>query len=443
MLHSTRPIRGEYVRREVTEIADTDALPIETGQQTLNPESSSTPTPSPSEETSPLAPLSERLSTPGASSQMGTLPPARWQPGPLRRAHGWIRLRFRSADERRLEALRTRFAGQLARREQAAHQAGRTMGTWGEAADALLSEAEVALQRSDIDTAWSCFEEAMRMDVFAYDPTELAAARTALAAEAAEGLGSWRGEAITHILDGPDQAFGSRLAKLVPDQETREKIDTLLSPQARDQAVIDHIAGLLKDAKVSRPADTAQAIEGLAAEREQARKTALYVAMGLRDEDGAEEARRLAQLRRQLLCIGGILALTLVGLLLLAVSAPIGLLAAPGNVGNVLWGYVALFGVLGGGLSTFRSISGRARMRLPVHLLHMLLTATRPLLGAIGALAAYVLLQSGALGFRPTTTAAVLLVAFLAGFTERLVVRAVEPLQLLEEPTPAKTEDNK
>lgn len=425
----------------MTKIADTDALPVGGGQQSLDSEEASIPAPSPPGETVPLTSLSEETVPLTRPPQTGTLPPARWQPSPLNRAHKWARLRFRTADERRLDALRAKFAGQLGRRERAARQAGRTMGSWGEAADALLSEAEVALQGSDTDTAWSCFEEAMRMDVFAYDPTELAAARTALAAEATEKLKSWRGEAITRILEGPDHAFGSRLAKLVPDEAAREKIDTLLALQVRDQAAIDHITGLLKDANASHPAEAAQAIKELAAEREQARKTALYVAMGLRDEDGAEETRQLTQLRRHLLGIGGILTLTLTVLLVLATSAPIGLLATPDSVGNVLWGYVALFGALGGGLSTFRSISGRARTRLPAHLLHVLLTATRPLLGAIGALAAYVLLQSGALAFRPATAAAVLLAAFLAGFTERLVVRAVEPLQVPEEPAPVPAPD--
>lgn len=412
----TRSGERELLWREVTAIADTDALQVGTGQQ---------------------SPDSEGASLPAPENEGGLLP-TRSQPSPLSQVRGWIRLRFRSAEERRLDALRAKFAGQLSRRQQAARQAGRTMGTWGEAADSLLSEAETALGRSDVDTAWSCFEEATRMDIFAYDPTELAAARTALAAEAAHGLRSWRSEAITHLLAAPDQEFDSRLATLVPDEATREQVDALLATQTGDQAVTDHITGLLKDAKVSRPVETTRAIERFAAEREQSRKTTLYVATGLRAEDSTEEALQLARLGRQLRGIGGILALALIGLLLLATSAPLQLLAEPERTGDVLWRYVALFGALGGGLSAFRSISGRARLRLAPHLLHGPLTAVRPLLGAISALAAYVLLESGALGFRPTTTAAVLLVAFLAGFTERLVVRAVQPLHMPEpEPTPA------
>lgn len=413
MLHGAWSTGGDSIRREVTTIADTDALEVETREQPGGPPD----------------PFSH-----------GGLPPAHWQPSPANRVRSWIRLRLRSADERRLDALRTKFARQLARRDEAARQAGQTAGTWGEAADALLSEAGAALRRSDVDTAWSCLEEALRMDVFAYDPTELAAARMALAAEATEGLRVWRSEAITRLLAAPDEEFCSRLAKLVPDEAVRGKVDTLCapqaSPQARDQGVIDHLTGVLKDAKVSRPAETAKAIEGLAAEREQARKTTLYAAMGLRDEDSVEEAQRLSRLHRHLLAIGGILGLALVQLLVLAMSAPIGLLAKPDDAGHVLWAYVALFGTLGGGLSAFRSISGRGRLRLPPHLLHVLLTAARPLLGAIAALAAFVLLQSGALAFRPATTAAILLVAFLAGFTERLVVRTVEPFQVPEEPAP-------
>jgi hypothetical protein len=425
----------------VTAIADTDALQVGTGQQSSDPEALP-PTSQQTQELSSPSSQTQELSPP--PSQIEGLPPPpsqveglflpSSQPNLLDRIRRWVSFRFRPANERRLDILRVKLAGQLSRREQTARQASRTMDTWSEAADSLLSEAEVALRRSDVDTAWSCFEEAMRMDVFAYDSTELAAAQTGLRVEATEGLNSWRGEAITRLLAAPDQAFSSRLAKLVPDEAVREKIDALLSPQVRDQAVINHIKGLLEDAEVSRPAEIAQAIEEFAAEREQARKTALYVATGLRNEHGAEETQRLLQLRRQLLDISGILTLTLVGLLLLATSAPIRLLARPDSAGDALWGYVALFGALGGGLSAFRSFSGRARLRLPVHLLHGLLTAARPLLGAIGALAAYVLLQSGVLAFRPATTAAVLLVAFFAGFAERLVVQAVEPSQVADKP---------
>jgi hypothetical protein len=402
------PPANEILRREVVTIADTDALQVGTGQQPPGPG---------------RAPLS--------TSEQGR---------PLNRVHGWVgewvrqwvQLRSLPDEERRLDALRTKLAGQRSRRQQATRQTGRTASDWDQAADSLLAEAEAALERSDVDTAWSCFEEATRMDIFAYNSTELAAARTALETEAAHGLRSWRSEAITRLLAAPDHEFDSRLVMLVPDEAIRRKVDVLLAVQAPDSAMTDHLTGLLEDAGVARPVETAQAIQRLAAEREEARKMSLYGAMGLRAEDSAEEARQLARLGRQLRSIGGILALALIALLLLTTSAPLGLLAKPEAAGDTLWYYVMLFGVLGASLSTFRSISGRARLRLAPHLLHGLLTAARPLIGAIGALVAYVLLQSGVLGFRPTTSAAVLLVAFLAGFTERLVVRAVAPLQVPE-----------
>jgi hypothetical protein len=340
-----------------------------------------------------------------------------------------MRLRIRSANERRLDALRTKFAGQLYRRVRAARQAGTTLGTWGDAADYLLSEADVALRRYDFETAWACYHEATRMEIFAYTREELLAARTALDAEAEADLeASWRSAAIGRLLAGPDELFSSRLCKLVPDGAARDKIDALLSGARHGQETIDHVAGLLEDAGIDRPAETARAINGLADERDQAIRTALYAATTLRDEDGAQEASRMLRVRRHLLVMGGVLVATLVALLVLAVTAPLELQSLPATVGATLWLYVALFGVLGGGSSALRALSGRtSRSRAPKHLRSTLLTVVRPLLGAIPALAAYVLLESGVLGFKPSTTAAVLGVGFVAGFAERLIVRVVEP----------------
>jgi hypothetical protein len=351
----------------------------------------------------------------------------------LIRIKEWLRLRVRSTNERQLDALRTTFAGQLYRRAKAARQAGTTLGTWGEAADLLLSEAEVALRRYNFDTAWACYYEATRMEIFAYSPDELVAAKTALEAEAADAgpEESWRSAAIRRLLAGPDELFLSRLEKLVPDSAIRDKIDALLSGTRRDEETVAHITGLLEDAQITRPSETARAIHRLVDERNQAVRTTLYAATTLRDEEGTHEAGRMTRIRRQLLVLGGVLVGVLAALLLLAVTIPLDLQGRPATVGESLWLYVALFGALGGGLSAFRALSGRvSRHRMPKHLLSSLLTAVRPLLGAIPALAAYVVLESGVLGFKPSTTAAVLGVAFVAGFAERLIVRAVEPLRL-------------
>ncbi|MGH8909825.1 MAG: hypothetical protein ACRD0K_25865 [Egibacteraceae bacterium] len=369
------------------------------------------------------------------SEEVAAVQPSSKQPSLVIKIKEWMRLRVRSTDERQLDALRTTFAGRLYRRAKSARQAGTTLGTWGEAADLLLSEAEVALRRYNFDTAWACYYEATRMEIFAYSPDELTAAKTALQTEAAEAGAeeSWRNAAIRRLLAGPDELFAARLGKLVPDVAVRDKIDALLAGARRDEETLEHVAGLLDDAQIARPHETARAIHRLADERNQSVRTALYAASTLRDEDGTHEAGRIVRIRRQLLVLGGVLVGILVALLLLATATPVDLQGLPATTGESLWVHVALFGALGGGLSAFRALSSRvSRQRMPKHLVSGLLTAIRPLLGAIPALAAYVVLESGVLGFKPSTTAAVLGVAFIAGFTERLIVRAVESPRLPE-----------
>lgn len=341
-----------------------------------------------------------------------------------------MRLRTRSADQRRLDALRTAFSGQLFRRAKAAREAGTSLGTWGEAADSLLSEAEVALHRYDFETAWACYLESKRMEIFAYSADELAAARTALAAEAAgsELEGCWRGAAITQLLAAPDESFAAGLAQLVPDSDVADTIDALLAGMGRDARTLEHVAGLLEDAGIAHPGETARAIGSLAGQRDQAVRTSLYAATALRDEEGTHETGRLMLLRRQLLIVGAVLVCILFWMLALATVIPVDLQGPPAGAGKSLWLYVAVFGAFGGGASAFRALSSRvSRSRVPKHLLSSLITLVRPLLGAIPALAAYVVLESGVLGFKPATTAAVLAMAFVAGFAERLIVRAVEP----------------
>ncbi len=355
----------------------------------------------------------------------------------LTRTREWVRLRTRSADERQLDALRTTFSGQLYRRAKAARDAGTSLGTWGEAADSLLSEAEVALRRYDFETSWACYREARRMEIFAYTPDELHAERMALHAEASRPghEASWRNAAITNLLAAPDESFASGLARLVTDSAVADKVEALLAGAGGDEGpgieTLEHIAGLLEDTGVARPAETARAIGGLALQRDQAVRTAVYAAAALRDEEGTREAHGLMRLRRQLLVLGAMLVCILISLLLLATMVPIALQGRPSAAGDTLWLYVALFGALGGGLSAFRALTGRvSRHRAPKHLLSSLLTMVRPLLGTIPALGAYVTLESGILGFKPASTAAVLATAFVAGLAERLIARAVEPSDL-------------
>jgi hypothetical protein len=359
--------------------------------------------------------------------------------GRMTQAREWVRLRVRSADERRLDALRTTFAGRLYRRGKAARNAGTSLGSWGDAADSLLSESEVAVRRYDFETAWACFQEATRMEIFAFDHDELEAARTTLRTEAAVAVeagvdGEWRDQAILRLLDSPEQTFSSRLAALLGDPEAFGIVKALVAGPERDETTFEHVTKVLYDFSIPRPTQMTEVIWRLADERDQARRTTLYAAMSLRDEEGAEDAARLSRVRRQLLIVGGIVVAAMVALLMVATAVPVALTQRITEAPAVgaLWWYVALFGILGGGISALRAVSSRVtRYRVPRHLIGSVLAAVRPLIGAIPALATFVILQTGVVSaLVRSTIAGALVVAFLAGFTERWIVRAVEPLHL-------------
>jgi peptidoglycan/LPS O-acetylase OafA/YrhL len=144
------------------------------------------------------------------------------------------------------------------------------------------------------------------------------------------------------------------------------------------------------------------------------------------DEHSANVYRRVAMLRRQLIVLSLVLAAALGGVLAIATWKPIEL--DGDRSGPRAWVWVFLFGALGGCLTALRSVSARSPgSRIPEQREQWLVTAARPLIGSAAALLAYALLEAQIVSVGPETNgAALLVVAFAAGFSERLVMGAVE-----------------
>jgi hypothetical protein len=94
--------------------------------------------------------------------------------------------------------------------------------------------------------------------------------------------------------------------------------------------------------------------------------------------------------------------------------------------------YVLLFGLLGACMSAILSVIRKeTQADIPAQLSQGAVVFARPLFGAAAALALYLFIQSGLFKTGPihideTSTATVLGLSFIAGFTERLVVSVVE-----------------
>ena len=88
---------------------------------------------------------------------------------------------------------------------------------------------------------------------------------------------------------------------------------------------------------------------------------------------------------------------------------------------------VFLFGIMGAAISSMLSIAGRSvGTRIPQQLLAEIFTLARPVIGGVAALAIFAFLVSGLLQVGEIMPGLVLALSFAAGFSERLVMSAVE-----------------
>lgn len=132
--------------------------------------------------------------------------------------------------------------------------------------------------------------------------------------------------------------------------------------------------------------------------------------------------RRLSILRSQIKFLEIIAILAILAWILLLVFKP----SLEGDCGSVFSPYLTLsaliFGVLGACISgIFRLEKGSAQQKIPVQLEYLVYTVARPLVGAVSALAVVIFVLAGILHIDSETPGLYLAVAFIAGFTERLL----------------------
>ena len=239
----------------------------------------------------------------------------------------------------------------------------------------LLEAADRALARHDLNGAWEGLFAAQEREVLTWSDSAVAARSAELLEETERKIGDhWRAKAIRGLLAPIGQA--------APDASGSR-------PDARD-----------------------------ARER-------LSRALRLRNEGFSNTYRRLDNTRRQLALLAAVsVVIAAVLAVLLATSVvPLGRKGDP-DADQVLG--VILFGGLGGSFSGALSLLKAQPKPIPQALAEGWSTLMRPVIGAVGALAAFAFLTAGLLGIDGATAAYA--VAFAAGFSERLVSRAAESL---------------
>lgn len=247
--------------------------------------------------------------------------------------------------------------------------------SWAKVARHLLDESRKALEEKNGDLAWKCFLAAQRIELF--------------------GLGEWKPEALQ-----------ARARSILT--EANQKLDDW-----RKKTVVDLLA--------QKPAPEPDAVVPKA----NITVTEAFEASLILHEHYSNVQHRVRFHR------GLIGALALIALIAVAVWAGVVLpLLGIDSNGAKLIPSVILFGILGASFSGILSLStGVSRARIPEQLATIAITLARQVAGILSALAAYFLLSSGLLNLKVEVSPQLILaVCFAAGFSERLVVRAVETL---------------
>jgi hypothetical protein len=269
------------------------------------------------------------------------------------------------------------------------------------AAEELLGQAEAAAQkwRADLDRGYACFLAAQRVDILCFDESRVRAAARSLLEEAnGDKIKGWRKQAIVCLVKD--------LADEAPSTESHDGQCTATQEKKSPKT----------------PPERYSAAEG---------RIRLQEATLLRDEDSQNTYRKLATLKWHLLVLSGVLSITLLGLFPMVILFPLSDRFLMPFTWQALV-YVVLFGLLGACTSAVLSVSRKGtRAAIPTQLIQGAVVLARPLFGAATALALYLFVQSGlftaaAVSINAHSTAAVLGLSFIAGFSERLVVSAVE-----------------
>jgi hypothetical protein len=245
---------------------------------------------------------------------------------------------------------------------------------WKHAALSLLAEADAALVRGRIDQAWKLLHAARRLEIFGMDKiTELPSFSAALRAEA-EKLKSWRQKAMQGIVG-----------------------------------------------------TTKKPLSGTAA--------AIAAAALIRDEHYDNQAYKDQLARTQILFLGVILAGVMAGIMGLLY---LGHLPLGPELPSTFYSFVGvmLFGNLGGTISAMlRASDTTSSARIPEITSATRVTFMRILMGGASAVIIYLALKSQLTGVFSQELAATMkaltpqttyVIAFVAGFSERLVLTAVE-----------------
>ncbi len=240
---------------------------------------------------------------------------------------------------------------------------------WVKAVYALLEKVNLALLKNKLDEGWKYFHAAKRMEIFGYNDDEIKCMAAALQQETEKKLSKWRQKAVFKIIGNPESKSNSNTLN-------RENI---------------------------------------------------YLATFIRDEHYDNTYHKISLRRANLLRLFFILIL---GMITIPILAYFGFF--PENIGNYKTIIsIEFFGILGASLSVAITLTKSSiDLKIPEQVIGSFVTWMRPVIGAIAAVAVNVFLHTGIAGkvfsMDLLTDSGVLIIAFVTGFSERVIMRVVK-----------------
>ena len=305
----------------------------------------------------------------------------------------WLRRRC-SSGFRRLAAVVQIVHAELTKDAILAEEADKQNGStapantdWIRPSLELLDCADDALRRGELDAGWSFLWEAERTAIDRFNQGSFEVEVSATLSEARNKLGGWRKETVEAAIGLDRNLYGSSPSDV---GRLREAMRILHGHHGNTHA---------------KRADMEFQIRALAIITFVVVVILLFLLPSLDPAIGAQAGAATGDV------VGD-------------AAVPDRLLSVPRS----LLSAIVLFGVMGACLTGTRSIIARGlKGRRPERSITMWVTLTRPVIGAAAAMATFAVLSAGLLGLSgPSTVWTVLSVAFASGFSEQLVVNAVD-----------------
>lgn len=333
------------------------------------------------------------------------------EPDVSRRARLWHLLtgfwrEFDRLDKERLSEALAEFAAHRDKRKPDKKQA------WYETAAKLEKQAREHKEKGERNAAWSALKAADRELIWSFSLEELRIEAERVSSESDSKLSGWRAKTVSNVLS-PDWG------RLTDAERMRRLVLTALQEEADGDMLHSRVAGAIALVPDRSSSDELSELQNR-----------VFASRRILD-DALDNLHRKNDMLRIQVARSALAASALIALASLVLALQVRAGWSPSEIGYLLGDLrsflvVLVLGAVGASLSGLLTLARtNGSSRVPDLRLRWIFLKYRPVIGAISAIVAVAILQSGAAGLSVTSEAA-LVASFIAGFSERLVTRSLD-----------------